>query len=373
MKPITKVATTVVLLAFACMFRYVHQSNKWEKEGKLFIMSLSNELCVAYTVNSPAYTENVGDKIGCKQYNFKYIPQNKTHAPHFGKVYWGIQIAESSYNGTVVYFDWDVMPSNFSARALPRNESLLLARDSRNITTNWFSFNYNAKEFLKKWMSHTNSPRDYGWEDQYWIHAELGSTDYDTIEVRRVVKGHCHHNLINRNICVKSMYGHSPTHIIPLKVVAVSETVSTIVLITFYNILSRSIYVLVMLIESAARTMWLQKMLQEKYVLANELMGIGDSVECPEDLKQLWDKPKNKPKVPFDRIFVGSAIIETKAAGPIILVSNGSKIIRCIKKQKKLTYKYYLALSCLFSTTCVIAYIMTNAKRRTLPEIIIPM
>lgn len=83
----------------------------------------------------PTYVDKT-ERIGCRQHNFEYVPQKKTHAMHYGKVFWGIKIAESNYNGTVVYFDWDVLPNENSAKAL-RNETILLACDTHNITTNW--------------------------------------------------------------------------------------------------------------------------------------------------------------------------------------------------------------------------------------------
>lgn len=357
-----KYVAVVVLVIMTAALLPIRQKADWKSGGENFIASITDEPCIAYTVNSPAYMDKA-EKVNCKQYDFKYFPENKKHAKHYGKVFWGIKIAESNYNGTVVYFDWDVMPEKNSARAL-RNGTILLARDTHNITTNWFSFSRGAEEFLRRWMSHTNSPRDYNIEDQKWIHAELGSTEYETIEARLVIRGHCHNRLVNRKACVKSMYGHGPVYNIPWKLVTASGTFSIVILNIAYSCLPVYIYVLALLLEIVARSAWLYALIEHGYASVNQIVGMGETTRCPSDMQPLWNARNNKPRVPFDRIYVGDSLIETKEENSIVLVSNGKKILKCIKAANRLhsTHNYYLILSLVLPLACILIYKVANCR-----------
>ncbi len=354
----------VALVIVTVALLLVRQRENWEDRGKRFIASIANDPCIAYTVNSPAYVDKA-KRIGCRQYNFEYVPENKTHAMHYGKVFWGIKITESNYNGTVVYFDWDVMPSEDSAKAL-RNGTILLARDTRNITTNWISFNRGAKDFLQRWMRHTNSPRDYNIEDQKWIHAELASTKYGIIEARLVIKGHCHNKLVDRKACVKSMYGQGPVYNIPWKLITASCTFSIAAFSIAYSCVPVRIYIVAFLLEIIVQYAWLQTYIEHSYASVNQIVGMGRTTKCPTDLRPLWNAEKTKFVVPFDRIYVGDSLVETKKHNTLVLVSNGRKIIKCIKAASSLypAHQYYLIWYSMLILACVLLYKVVPAWRR---------
>ena len=330
----------------------------WETEGNHIIRQFTNskQPCIMYTVNSPAYVQRIharaDTKINCIRYNFRYVPKNRTHAPNYGKVFWGLKILENNYTGKSIYVDWDVLPNyNLTYLQLLNNNStnMLLALDSKGITTSWFAFTSKAEKTLKLWMSHTNSPRNYDTEDQIWINAELHNiADYMTVNAYKAIRSHCHNKLTNRNACIKSMFGQGPVLEVSWLLIVLIMVFDTefIVFVLYYMkcnwlILSWLVHLSMLILWGVIKFMVLYVLIFENPIVSN--MGIGETTTCLHDIQSVWNTVTGKPKIPYSRIFLGGVVIETKRTDRMVLVGNGRRLIRCIKVNKYMQLKQHIA------------------------------